>query len=274
MGGRLEVVIRSNLLLGPGSEVLAYGPPSPSMFVHNQAYHSQTQLLDGRKSLLIDPGSVGNLCGDKWAKEMAQEAARNGRKPSYTKRQRPLKVSGVGNGAQACQYDCMLPVAFRQEEEQQPREGHISIPTVSGSELPGLLGLTALRKNRAILDLHTMKMYFAGPGDYNLLSALPPRNRLFPSRDSSFRPHGHSVLRIRRARTDTARAQPHTNGKDTEDTTRPGAKRRPRKNTKLIIKKSKSHTTTTRRTSAGGWNHRGGSTTSIFVKQNWRIQSW
>ena len=53
-GGRSEVVIRSNLLLGPGSEVLAFGPPSPSMFVHNQAYHIQTQLPDGRKSLLVD----------------------------------------------------------------------------------------------------------------------------------------------------------------------------------------------------------------------------
>jgi len=188
-GGRSEVVT-SNLLLGPGSETLTY-TYSPSMFVHNQAYHIQTQLPDGRKSLLIDPGSVGNLCGDKWAKEMAQEAARNGRKPSYTKRQRPLKVSGVGNGSQSCQYDCLLPVAFRQDEEQDPREGHISIPTVSGSELPGLLGLTALRKNRAILDLHTMKMYFAGPGEYNLLSALPPGTDCF---QAEIAPSGHMVI--------------------------------------------------------------------------------
>jgi hypothetical protein len=39
------------------------------LYVNNsECFHIQTQLPDGRKSLLIDPGSVGNLCGDKWAK--------------------------------------------------------------------------------------------------------------------------------------------------------------------------------------------------------------
>ena len=31
-------------------------------------YHIRTQLADGRPALIIDPGSVGNLCGDRWAK--------------------------------------------------------------------------------------------------------------------------------------------------------------------------------------------------------------
>ena len=58
-------------------------------------YHIRTQLPDGRPSLIIDPGSVGNLCGDRWAKTVAQAAARNGKSPSYEKRSRPLNVSGV-----------------------------------------------------------------------------------------------------------------------------------------------------------------------------------
>ena len=29
------------------------------------AYPIQTKLKDGRPSIIIDPGSVGNLCGDK-----------------------------------------------------------------------------------------------------------------------------------------------------------------------------------------------------------------
>ena len=49
-------------------------------------YHIRTQLPDGRLSLIIDPGSVGNLCGDRWAKTFAQAAARNGKSPSYEKR--------------------------------------------------------------------------------------------------------------------------------------------------------------------------------------------
>ena len=39
--------------------------------------------------------------------------------------------------------------------------GKVIIPTVSGSDLPGLLGLAALRKNRGILDLNTMDLHFA-----------------------------------------------------------------------------------------------------------------
>ena len=54
------------------------------------------------------------------------------------------------------------------------RKTGLIIPTVSGSDLPGLLGLSALRKNRGILDLNTMDLYFCGPGDYDLLKALPP----------------------------------------------------------------------------------------------------
>jgi len=39
-----------------------------------RVYHSQTRLADGRPSLLIDPGSVGNLCGENWARSVAAAA--------------------------------------------------------------------------------------------------------------------------------------------------------------------------------------------------------
>ena len=77
----------------PRGQPVAYGPapdtppaPDPALFVNNHSYHIQTRLANGQPSLLIDPGFVGNLCGDKLAKEVAQQAARNNRHPSYTKR--------------------------------------------------------------------------------------------------------------------------------------------------------------------------------------------
>ena len=141
----------------PQGEPVAYGPPNGHMYV-TWAYHIQTRLPDGRKSLLIDPGSVGNLCGDKWAKEMAQEEARNRRAPSYQQRQRPLKVGGVGNGTQVCAYDCTLPIAFRPTDERdgEPREGKINVPTVNNSDLPGLMGTNSLKEQSSDLRLeHT-----------------------------------------------------------------------------------------------------------------------
>ena len=52
------------------------GAPSPqgqhrsgsSMYV-GEHFHVHTQLPDGRPSILVDPGSVSNLCGDKWARK-------------------------------------------------------------------------------------------------------------------------------------------------------------------------------------------------------------
>jgi hypothetical protein len=82
-------------------------------------------------------------------------------------------------------------MSFRQATTSIPIEGEITMPTVSNSELPGLLGLTALRKNRAILDLSTLKMYFVGPGDYDLLAALPPGTDCF---QGEIAPSGHLVV--------------------------------------------------------------------------------
>ena len=48
-----------------------------------------------------------------------------------------------------------------------------------------------LRKNRAILDFTTLKLYFAGPGDYNLESAMPPGTDTY---QCELAPSGHMVL--------------------------------------------------------------------------------
>ncbi len=51
--------------------------------------------------------------------------------------------------------------------------GKITTPTIADFMLPGLLWLNALRLNRAVLDLSTLKMYFLGPGTYELERSLP-----------------------------------------------------------------------------------------------------
>ena len=79
----------------------------------SRTYHIQTRLSDGWPALMVDPGSVGNLCGDAWARGVAAVAHHNGHQPKYTKPSRPLRVQGVGNGAQVCAYDCTLPIALR-----------------------------------------------------------------------------------------------------------------------------------------------------------------
>ena len=151
-------------------------------------FHSETRLPDGRPSLLIDPGSVANLCGDKWAQECARMAIRYGLKPVQNKRLRPLSVMGVGNGNQTCTHDCTLPIAMSRENDTTVT-GHFTTPVVGNSELPGLLGLKTMRNNRAILDMVNLKLHFCGDADIDL--TLPPGTKSFQLEIS---PSGHLVL--------------------------------------------------------------------------------
>ena len=166
---------------------------SPGMYYAGTfAYHMHTRLPDGRPSLLVDPGSVGNLCGDKWAKEVAIAASKSGHTPTYERRPRPLQVSGVGHGSQSCKYDCKLPVGLRpQNHHNKTSMGHLTIPAVQHSDMPGLLGKMALKNNRAVWDFVTDQLHFMGPGDYDLMKALPPGTDTFQLETA---PSGHSVL--------------------------------------------------------------------------------
>ena len=98
-------------------------------------------------------------------------------------------MSGVGNGSQRCQYNCKLPIALTHQDGV--RSGTLNVPTVSNSELPGLLGLTAMKNNRAILDCNTNKLYFLGPGDYDLDKMMPPGTDAY---QLEVAPSGHLVL--------------------------------------------------------------------------------
>ena len=131
------------------------------------------------------------MCGDRWAKIVAQAAARSGKNPKYEKRNKPLNVSGVGHGSQSAPYDCTLPISLKQLDTETVSSGTVTTPAVGKSDPPGLLGLTALRKNKAIIDFSTLKMYFTGPGNYDLSRALPPGTDRF---QCELAPSGHMVI--------------------------------------------------------------------------------
>ena len=154
-------------------------------------YHVDTRLADGRHAMVIDIGSVGNLCGDQWAKYVAKEAAKNGETPSYVRRPKPLQVRGVGTGSQECPFDCKLPISLKKDGEDKAVRGTITLPSIPHSMVPGLMGLKAMEDNRTILDITTGKMYFCGPGNYDLLAALPSGTDVFQMEKA---PSGHLVL--------------------------------------------------------------------------------
>ena len=99
---------RSRFSPAPSSQAAVYTstgqPHYPVMVDHEcgrnlpeaRVYHSLTRLADGRPSLLIDPGSVGNLCGENWARSVAAAAKRAGKDTHYVQRCKLLNVRGVG----------------------------------------------------------------------------------------------------------------------------------------------------------------------------------
>ena len=152
------------------------------------AYISQTELPDGRQSLLIDPGSWGNLAGSEWAKRTAKLAVGQGLAVTQTKRDRPLNVSGVGKFSQECTHDCQLPITLT-TSDGAPIVGTFKTPTVNDSKLPALLGLQALIAQGAILDCRKMQLHFTGPGDNKI--ELCPGSETF---DLVQAPSGHLML--------------------------------------------------------------------------------
>ena len=102
-----------------------------------------------------------------------------------------MKVSGVGAGSQRCLNNYILPIAL-QSENYGPSIGTVyRTPAVENSDLPGLLGLQSMRDHRVILDLQKLKMYFVGPGDYDLDKSLSPGTVSF---ELEVAPSGHRLL--------------------------------------------------------------------------------
>ena len=62
--------------------------------------------------------------------------------------------------------------------------------------MPGLLGKLALKRNRAVWDFTTDQLYFLGPGDYDLLRALPPGTDTFQLETAPFWTECASLLRV------------------------------------------------------------------------------
>ena len=136
-------------------------------------YHTMSGLSGGQTGLIIDPGSMGNLSGDFWAREAAMNSQDHRREPTHTLRDRPLQVTGVGRDGDTCTHNVQLPCVFQQSDGTYTC-GEFDTPTLRDSLLPGLLGLTSLKQRRAILDMVNNQLHFLGPGDFDLARALPP----------------------------------------------------------------------------------------------------
>ena len=72
-------------------------------------------------------------------------------------------------------------------------KGLFKTPCVPKSDLPALLGLESLHNSRCLLDINDFKVYFLGPGDYDLAKTLPPGTRVVQCEQA---PSGHMMMPV------------------------------------------------------------------------------
>ena len=144
----------------------------------------------GRHGILFDPGSVGNLQGDEWAKEISRTAIASGRHPEQLKRPKPLRVAGVGHGSQEATHDLRIPVCLKQTNGTYS-SGTFEAPTIKNSNLPALLGLNTLEKLGAIVNFKTHELFIPGPGEAKLQEAMPSGTEAYQLEKA---PSGHLLL--------------------------------------------------------------------------------
>ena len=135
------------------------------------SYNIGTVLEDGRESLLVGPGSFGNLIGEHTYERQAMTANNNGKQGSVSQRRTVLNVGGVGHGTQRCTKDGVIPTALRRSDGTMVG-GTFTAPIVEGATTPALYGLQSMIKNRAILDCAGKKLYHMGPGEFQII--CPP----------------------------------------------------------------------------------------------------
>lgn len=91
------------------------GRQEDSSDVDNSVYHA-TNIGKDRMGLLIDPGSYGNLVGDDWVDAAKRMLAPHGQEIMLVRRERQLRVGGVGKGHQTRHRDVVIPIAIKRAD--------------------------------------------------------------------------------------------------------------------------------------------------------------
>ena len=106
--------------------------------------------------MIVDIGAWTNLMGANLARQLAQRAIDCGYKPRQTRIERPLSIQGVGSGSQQCRWEMNCPIAVPHGDRALLHSITAPIVEGTGENLPGLLGLRSLERERAIVDTHRM----------------------------------------------------------------------------------------------------------------------
>ena len=140
-----------------------------------KSYAVKTRSKRPGCSLLIDTGSPTNLMSDSFKRELEIACNEYGvTEPKFRRREKPLRVGGIGSGTQTAEFDAKFSIGINQriQDTAYPKFAEFASPVLPNSDVPGIIGQSSLRKNRAILVCFNLRMYTIGPGEATI--KLPP----------------------------------------------------------------------------------------------------
>ena len=165
--------------------------PAEATYTYQQSGTSRTKLA-GRNSLLVDLGSLINVCGVNTARELQAAAQKAGYEVNYEKRPHWLNVNGVGKGSAPCDRQGTFPIAVQYKDQPTQLDSYKgNIADGSGANLPAIMGFKSMQDKDAVLLLRdgSEVMAFPGPGGYKI--EWSPGTKLLPMVPA---PSGHLVI--------------------------------------------------------------------------------
>ena len=150
----------------------------------SQIYHATVRLGAGREGTVVDTGAVTSISGDKWIQRSQVLGEAYGHGTQLKTLAKPFGIEGVGKGSNQVTSEAIVPIALK-----TGKLGSYSARVVHDSELPALLGLEPMIKQRTLLDLHNGKMIMLGAGGYSL--RLAPGSTVLELETA---PSGHLIL--------------------------------------------------------------------------------
>lgn len=148
-----------------------------------QAYHASVRLASGKPGLLIDIGAVTNMAGDRWTARQEMLGKEAGQGTVWTDI-KTIVLEGVGKQANEAKRQAITPVCM-----PDGNVGTFTSIVVADSDLPALLGLSSIEQQRGVIDTHTRRMIFPGPG--GIQYTLSPGSRVYKLEKSL---SGHLLL--------------------------------------------------------------------------------
>ena len=141
--------------------------------------------------LLLDTGAFDNIGGTEsaWFKQFTEQMSIQGYTPEVRAIDK-ISVSGVGSGAAETTRAYTFPGAAV-DVDGVARTVAFDTPIAEGSPIPPLWGLQSLRKHRALIDCHGLKLHLLGADDSEC--TFPQGTLTFPLELSD---SGHLILPI------------------------------------------------------------------------------